>query len=84
MSQKEEKSSRSNNGKTKVKYVYLDKYIKNIKKVDYQLNKLKVGNEIQQQLMEELDKDIRRIHIRLIVLLSTVGLGFLIYFLYNL
>ena len=75
MSQKEEKSSRSNSGKTKVKYVYLDKYMK---------NKLKKGNEIQQQLMEELDKDIRRIHIRLIVLLSSVALGFIIYFLYNL
>ena len=76
MSQKKEKSSRSNSGKTKVKYVYLDKYQKNKTQVDKQL-------DIQNMILEELDKDIRRIHIRLIVLISLIFIALLLYILYN-
>jgi hypothetical protein len=56
--------------------VYLDKYEKNKTQVDKQL-------DIQKIILEELDKDIKRIHIRLIVLISLIFIALLLYILYN-
>ena len=74
----------SSTTKSKVKYVYLDKYQKHKDEVAEKLLDLNSKNEIQQLMMEELDKDIQRTALRTISLILIVAFVFLIYFLYNL